>query len=1141
MDDECRAKVVGYANEAMKNESKFKRVFQKETNKTVAKVDDCKMPVDNEKMSGEKDDQKKATCSRKSGNNGHRVARSGEDGMNHILEALTGRSQEMERFEAELESHEKRPGRKLTGEDATLLINEDWKEPHPETRASSNIGEEGRISDDGADSFTGGNDDDSGGVMDTGDDDEYTGSWQKSNDEEGDSNNPTAQETNLERMGSLQEISDDTAIAEEASVISSSQQEIGSKKDRTENAEANNEKTQSKADEGKEEMSHDDLASEEDCIVAETVNVAETAKVAETVNVAEAVNVAETLNGEEIARAGTTTHDDGKLAAKGNPQNENDRKASANTSADRSMSLGEYTMLRLDELKKSREGEEMVRAVREACKSRKVNENSACRHLNGCSGKRCNCIADITEGSLRLAMLTIFVDDIMKKAANVKSRRFLARPPPREGKDPLPTNVGDFKPAEYKYERSRETDVTEFNIKNIRNHFRVYDNIPTESNIGQGDPEKHFAWQGALKSRGKELKTAFKTGISEKKACDVLAMTQVHGELMSFLVSRSYFRYSEGTGKRATIQPAFYMVEKPSVENFPSNAAVAHAHLTICGSSLANVLKHMQPRNSMKHKMSPLVGMSKAQILHYCIVRPTILVAIKYVETAIDSSERREANEAHVKRVVRKGLFDEKVVQSKKDAKVEKKNKTMTKMLDKEFISTASTLYSRSEGNTYSRYVKDSISILSARNQRQGTAGKEGGKKKSMVYSCRDFLSKSNGCVVALTQEEATAMLEIGQGKGWDETKAGMGVTWKETKAGFEYRESQGPNGTIADAIISSGVCGTAQPRNSYTKHREAVLQKINELTAQVIELMEKQTRQHGEGQQWTQKVLFGRTKMKDNTKIGISWNPQNPIRWEAVEERRDDKSKGYIGFCPVNVKGMYIEVWLKGEEEGSLAFVPFGTMLVLPMETVHTGGFVSSECNNRHLFASITSERVGKLVEKVLPLTRLRHQGDIANDAKPKEDDFRVNTQMLTRPYHTYIRDGFCESGIRTKERPIIRRDDTQYPRVKKRVVSGQTHVEWIYGAHAKDDRTGNANDEAVASRVHVIAKGSELNRGSSEMKMERFVKEESAGFPNGVPRVYVPSTAKERADTEGTGRSRSGKRKRDCGKTRTSKKRQK
>jgi len=143
-----------------------------------------------------------------------------------------------------------------------------------------------------------------------------------------------------------------------------------------------------------------------------------------------------------------------------------------------------------------------------------------------------------------------------------------------------------------------------------------------------------------------------------------------------------------------------------------------------------------------------------------------------------------------------------------------------------------------------------------------------------------------------------------------------------------------------------------------------------------------------------SKKILFGRTKMKDRVKPGVTWDPRNPIRWEAREESRDDRAEVYIGFCPANVKGMYLKVWLKDEEEGSLGFVPFGTMLFLPMETVHTGGFVPSECMNRHLFVTITSERAGKFEEKELPLTRLRHQGDIANDAKPKEDDFRINNR---------------------------------------------------------------------------------------------------------------------------------------------------
>lgn len=48
-----------------------------------------------------------------------------------------------------------------------------------------------------------------------------------------------------------------------------------------------------------------------------------------------------------------------------------------------------------------------------------------------------------------------------------------------------------------------------------------------------------------------------------------------------------------------------------------------------------------------------------------------------------------------------------------------------------------------------------------------------------------------------------------------------------------------------------------------------------------------------------------------------------------------------YLGFAPLTEDGMFLQVW-KTEGEGTVLYIPFGSLLILPASTMHAGGYCS-------------------------------------------------------------------------------------------------------------------------------------------------------------------------------------------------------
>ena len=67
-----------------------------------------------------------------------------------------------------------------------------------------------------------------------------------------------------------------------------------------------------------------------------------------------------------------------------------------------------------------------------------------------------------------------------------------------------------------------------------------------------------------------------------------------------------------------------------------------------------------------------------------------------------------------------------------------------------------------------------------------------------------------------------------------------------------------------------------------------------------------------------------------------------------------------FIGFFPLTTKGMFLQVWQnkmpKQRVDGQMLFVPYGNLLLVPSDTIHAGGFKSSDNGNLrfHLYIAV-------------------------------------------------------------------------------------------------------------------------------------------------------------------------------------------
>lgn len=106
------------------------------------------------------------------------------------------------------------------------------------------------------------------------------------------------------------------------------------------------------------------------------------------------------------------------------------------------------------------------------------------------------------------------------------------------------------------------------------------------------------------------------------------------------------------------------------------------------------------------------------------------------------------------------------------------------------------------------------------------------------------------------------------------------------------------------------------------------------------------------------------------------STTPQPPhvdFTWERLREFGQDLR---LGFFPLTKDGMFLQVWLRNDDvkqsdiKGEIIFIPYGTLLTLPADTIHGGGFRTTTMDDGndnhgnlrfHLYISCNGTRLSK------------------------------------------------------------------------------------------------------------------------------------------------------------------------------------
>jgi len=68
-----------------------------------------------------------------------------------------------------------------------------------------------------------------------------------------------------------------------------------------------------------------------------------------------------------------------------------------------------------------------------------------------------------------------------------------------------------------------------------------------------------------------------------------------------------------------------------------------------------------------------------------------------------------------------------------------------------------------------------------------------------------------------------------------------------------------------------------------------------------------------------------------------------------------------FIAFMPLTSDGMFLQLWKKEEMVGRLVFIPFGSVLIVPIDTLHAGGMCSSSSTGNirmHFYIYINSAK---------------------------------------------------------------------------------------------------------------------------------------------------------------------------------------
>jgi hypothetical protein len=129
---------------------------------------------------------------------------------------------------------------------------------------------------------------------------------------------------------------------------------------------------------------------------------------------------------------------------------------------------------------------------------------------------------------------------------------------------------------------------------------------------------------------------------------------------------------------------------------------------------------------------------------------------------------------------------------------------------------------------------------------------------------------------------------------------------------------------------------------------------------------------------------------------------PQPPhvdFEWSYLEQS-DPKGHVMIGVFPLSSQGCFLQIWPNNDKneviEGRIVFIPYGSLLLLPCNTIHGGGFkshpthdVSAEGNVRfHLYVAFNGA--------ALPRFQTNRYTEQHNRAKELSERF-VNSQILS------------------------------------------------------------------------------------------------------------------------------------------------
>jgi hypothetical protein len=138
--------------------------------------------------------------------------------------------------------------------------------------------------------------------------------------------------------------------------------------------------------------------------------------------------------------------------------------------------------------------------------------------------------------------------------------------------------------------------------------------------------------------------------------------------------------------------------------------------------------------------------------------------------------------------------------------------------------------------------------------------------------------------------------------------------------------EDAGIIGTFEDDVNNSVWCLL---REKVSIHKDLLMSKTEKTTRKRLQL----------------RLSFMNTKGKTNTQ-----RPHIDFSWQSLESMTEPMP--YLGVSPLTEEGMFLQIWLQ-EGDGTIAFIPYGRLLIVLGSCIHGGGFKSCPDGNprEHLY----------------------------------------------------------------------------------------------------------------------------------------------------------------------------------------------